>query len=97
MVFQNCFVLAVDYIFHVAGAAVTHFDGVSFEYFVVFVVSWEMFVDEFYTVGADLGDDVLAIWWIEPYYFSFLFVLRWYYLVGCWRVSISVWCFSQNS
>ena len=33
--------------FHVAVAAETHFDCVSVEYFVVFVVSWEMLVDEF--------------------------------------------------
>ena len=39
--------MAVDYIFHVAGAAVTHFDGVSVEYFVVFVVLWEILLMSF--------------------------------------------------
>ena len=61
--------------FHVAVAAETHFDCVSVEYFVVFVVSWEILVDEFQEAGADLGDDVFVIWWIEPYYFPLSIVI----------------------
>ena len=56
-----------NYGFHIRGAAVTNFDGISVEYFVISVVGGEVLVDELQELLSYVGSDVCAERWIKPY------------------------------
>ena len=64
--FQDLFVVCGDDRMYVAGAAVRQFDGVFVEYFVIFVVFWEMSVECIEEYFANVGCDCVVVRGIVP-------------------------------
>ena len=60
---------------HIFHAAVANFDCVS-ENLVEFVFFGEVFIDESEESFCNVGLDIFAVWRVEPYYLSFLFLFR---------------------
>ena len=63
--------MALDDVFDVFCAAVTDFDVITVEYFIEFMMPWEMLVDKLKEFAANLGFNVLIEWGIEPYDIAF--------------------------
>ena len=65
---QYLFVVAFYDLFHTSHTTVRHFDGVSIEQSVKFVIARKMFIDELQKFSSDVRFDTLGEWRITFIY-----------------------------
>lgn len=70
---------------HVGHASIAYFQVISVKYFVIFVLLREMFVYQLQKYFGDVGFNVVAEGWIEPYNIS-VSVFRSLVVTGLWVV-----------
>ena len=77
--------MAGDYLVNVTHTAITQFDCIFIDEFIEFVVWWEAPIEEAEEFLSYLGDDVFAIWGVEPSDLSsspFVFAGFFYFIIG---------------
>ena len=76
--------MAGDYLMDVVHAAITQFDCIFIDDFIEFVFWWEAHTEEAEEFLSYVGDDIFAIWGVEPSYFSsspFVFAGFFYFII----------------
>ena len=76
-VFQQTGVTVLDDSCHIWHPTVADIDIASIA---VFMMSWEVLINETWKYSTDVGFHIDTIWWIEPYIFSITIPSWW----GCW-------------